>query len=156
MGADLVTLIFAVAGGLLLLSELFAPGLVALFLGVAALAVAGMRWVGVIDSVVVSVFAWMGLSTGLTISLRNIVRKRLPSVAWKRLTDENVQAVGRVVEVLEEVTEEDGSGRIRYQGTTWPATSVHGVIPKGGRAQLVVRQNLSWLVEPVTELPEGD
>ena len=153
---DLVTLAFAIFGAVLLLSELFAPGLVALFLGVAALAVAGLRAVGLIESLAFSVFTWMGLSTGLTITLRNFVKKRLPAVSWKRLTDENVEALGQIVEVLEPITEEDGSGRIRYQGTTWPATSTHGVIPKGGRAKLVVRQNLSWLVEPLNELTEGD
>ena len=153
---DLVTLAFVVVGALLLLSELFAPGLVALFLGVAALTVGGLRSIGLIESVAVSVFAWMGLSTALTVSLRNFVRKRLPGTSWKRLTDENVESLGQVVEVLESISEDEGSGRIRYQGTTWPATSTRGVIPKGRRAKLVVRQNLSWLVEPLDELPEGD
>ncbi len=140
---DWVTALFAIGGALFLLSELFAPGLVALFLGVAALLVAGLRGIGLIESLTLSVFAWMGLSAGLTVTLRNVVKKRLPSVSWRRLTDENVEAVGQVVEVLDEVTEEEGSGRIRWQGTTWPATSTRGVIPKGGRAQLVVRQNLA-------------
>jgi inner membrane protein len=153
---DLVTIVFLVAGAVLLLSELFAPGLVALFLGVAALGVGGLRAVGLIESVAVSVFAWMGLSTALTVSLRNFVKKRLPAVSWKRLTDENVEAIGQVVEVLEPISEDEGSGRIRFQGTTWPAISIRGVIPKGRRAKLVVRQNLSWLVEPIDELPEGD
>ena len=44
----MVTIVFVVAGAVLLLSELFAPGLVALFLGVAAMMVAGLRSIGVI------------------------------------------------------------------------------------------------------------
>ena len=41
------------------------------------------------------------------------------------------------------------TGRISYQGTTWPAVSPEGEIPAGGQARIISRHNIMWIVEPV-------
>ncbi|MBK6689793.1 MAG: NfeD family protein [Deltaproteobacteria bacterium] len=138
-------------GALLLVAELVMPGLVVVFLGAAALLVAGLLGLGVIDSLVASVIAWMGLSVGLTLSLRSFLVKRLPSESRRALTEEAIQSFGAEVQVLELINENDSTDRIRYQGTTWPAISTHGEIRPGEMARLVARQNLAWLVERVPE-----
>lgn len=154
---DLLTWIFLLGGAALLLSEIFVPGMVAVFLGVAAILVAGLQWLGFIDGITLSVITWMGLSTGLTIGLRGWMLKKFPPHVTRQLPDENMQSIGAEVEVLETIHEDDQTGRIRYQGTTWPAQSLRGDIQKGQKARLMARQNLAWLVEPVgPSLLEGD
>ena len=72
-----------------------------------------------------------------------------------QMTDEDLEAVGCVVEVVESVSSADQKGRVRFGGTTWPAVSKEGTIPKGRKAKLVLRDNLVWTVEPydAEELP---
>lgn len=149
---DLLSWIWLVGGVILLLAELVLPGLVAGFLGAAAVLVAGLRFLGVIEGLAASVAAWMGLSVVLTLSLRRWMQRLLPGDVKKSLPLEDTHAFGTLVEVLETIREGDADGRIRWQGTTWPAMSTSGVIPKGARAHLVVRQDLAWLVEPVPAL----
>lgn len=73
------------------------------------------------------------------------------------MTDEDLEAVGSVVEVVESVTSSDQKGRVRFGGTTWPAISKEGTIPKGKKAKLILRDNLVWTVEPydAEELPHS-
>jgi membrane protein implicated in regulation of membrane protease activity len=153
--SDLITLAWLILGILLMVGEVVSPGLVAVFLGAAAVLVAGLRYVGLIEGLAASIFAWMGLSIGLTVTLRRYARRYLPAETSRGQIDEGVQALGQVVEVTADVNDSDDTGRIRYQGTSWPAISTEGVIPKGAQAQLVARQNLAWIVEPLRQLPDG-
>lgn len=156
LDADIITLAWLIVGLLLIGGEVFIPGLVAVFLGMGALLVAGLRYIGLIDGMVASLFVWMGASVGFTYTLRNTLRKFLPAETERGQIDEGIAALGEIVEVLTDVNEQDASGRIRYQGTTWPATSTDQVIPKGARARLVARDNLAWIVEPVLEIEGGE
>lgn len=63
------------------------------------------------------------------------------------LSDEDRDAVGSIVETLSPVRCEDHSGRIRFQGSTWPATAVAEDIPAGQKARIVYRENLAWVIE---------
>lgn len=151
----MITLVWLIVGLVLIVGEAVIPGLVAVFLGVAAVLVAGLRYVGLIDGLIASVFAWMGLSVGLTLSLRGFARRLLPAEISRGQINEQISALGALVDVLVDVREDETSGRIRYQGTTWPATSTVGIIPKGARARLIARENLAWIVEPLGALDEG-
>lgn len=155
MDSDLITLAWLIIGILLIVGEVAIPGLVAIFLGAAAVLVAGLRYAGLIEGLAASIFAWMGLSVALTAGLRGYVRRYLPAETSRGQIDEGVAAVGQVVDVTADVNDADDTGRIRYQGTTWPAISTEGVIPSGARAKLIARQNLAWIVEPVLELGDG-
>ncbi len=150
-----ITIAWLVLGVGLIIGELAIPGLVAVFLGGAALMVAGFRYVGLIESLTASMAAWMGLSVALTVGLRNTVRRYLPAEVSRGEINENVAAVGSVVDVIEAVDDETSNGRIRYQGTSWPATSTRGPIAVGAKARLFARDNLVWIVEPALELGSG-
>jgi membrane protein implicated in regulation of membrane protease activity len=63
--------------------------------------------------------------------------------------DVDRDAMGQIVEVMEDICEEHDNGRIRFQGTTWKARSTGAVLPKGSRAQLVLRDKTVWVVEAV-------
>jgi membrane protein implicated in regulation of membrane protease activity len=146
---DLVTLLWLVGGLLLVASEVFVPGVVAVFLGASAMLVALSRWLGLFESAGASLLAWMGLSVTMTLVLRRTVTRYFPAETRHEPHQPEVVAFGREVEVLETISDGDANGRIRWEGTSWQATSTAGVIPPGGRVRLVYRNNLTWVVEPM-------
>jgi membrane protein implicated in regulation of membrane protease activity len=90
------------------------------------------------------------------VALRGTLKRFFPPETSTKQGDEDVAAFGQLVEVTEDVVEvgqEPVTGRVRFQGTSWPAVAANGTIQKGQRARLVYRENLAWVVEPVDELP---
>ncbi len=150
---DAWTLAFLIGGALLIGSEFVVPSLFSVFLGVAALLTAGLRGLGVVESVPLSFLVWSLFSLGLVLPFRPLVQRLVPgkSEVKKDRTDveHDRDAMGEVVDVVEDVTEESDAGRIRFQGTTWQARSTSGMLKKGDKAQLVYRQGAIWHVEPV-------
>jgi len=150
---DAWTAVFLVGGLLLLASEFVAPSLVAMFLGAAAVITAGLRGLGVADSVPLSVLVWAVTSLALLVPFRPLVQRLVPgrSVVRRDTTDveNDREEMGQVVEVVEDVSDEDDNGRIRFQGTTWQARSTGGRFRAGERVQLVYRAESVWVVEAV-------
>ncbi|MBF2054419.1 MAG: NfeD family protein [Candidatus Sericytochromatia bacterium] len=70
------------------------------------------------------------------------------------LSDEDRDAVGSIVETLSLVRCDDHSGRVRFRGSTWPATAVAEDIPPGQRARIVYRDNLAWVIEAYAGLAQ--
>lgn len=136
------------AGVLLMLLELAAPGLVVVFLGGAAIIVAVLRWLGLVFGMGTTVAIWMALSIVLVLALRNVLQRFVPSEARRDESDEASNAIGQVVEVVRDCDADTTRGRIRWQGTTWSAQTVDGVVEAGTRARLVYRDNLAWIIEP--------
>jgi membrane protein implicated in regulation of membrane protease activity len=147
------TALFLVGGLVLLASELAAPSLFAMFLGIAALVTAGLRGLGVLDSVPASFVVWAVTSLALVVPFRRIVQRLVPgrSVVKHDATDveHDREAMGEVVLVVEDVSDDDDDGRIRFQGTTWQARSTSGKFKEGERVQLVYRSEGVWVVEAV-------
>ena len=138
-------------------SEAIVPGLVVIFFGGGAILTGLLRFLEVIESVPASVLTWLGLSAALVVALRSTVKKWFPPDESVGEVDEDLEAYGQVVEIVEAVSEfGDGEpGRIRLDGSTWPAWSVKGTLAPGMRGKLVYRKNLDWYVEPVPVLDEG-
>jgi membrane protein implicated in regulation of membrane protease activity len=153
--ADVWTWVWLGAGAFLMAAELAVPGLVVVFLGMAAVVVALGRWLGLWTSPMGSLTAWFTWSIVFLVILRSLVLRWFPGESTVQATDEDSEAFGQIVEVVTGVNAKDPAGRIRYQGTSWPAISLQGDIPAGRKARLLARDNLAWVVEPVedTELP---
>lgn len=151
--STIITLVWLVAGIVLIGSEFISPNLVAGFLGAAALIVAGVRFIG-LDSLPISFLIWIATSAALTVGLRGVMRRMLPGETSRDNTDEELAAFGTEVEVLEACDDSHQNGRIRFQGTTWPALTTGECIPAGARAKLVCRdkEGLGWVIEPLAEL----
>lgn len=152
MSTDAITWIWFFAGIGLLATELFVPGLVVCFLGLAAMIVAGLRWAGFFPGLVESFTAWFVTSIVLLVGLRHFLVRWIPSERSFQTTDEDLEAVGTVVDVVQQISSGDQNGRVRFGGTSWPAVTREGVIPVGGKAKLVLRDNLVWIVEAVPEI----
>jgi membrane protein implicated in regulation of membrane protease activity len=137
-----------VGGGLaLMLLETLVPGGIAFFLGVGGILVGGVRAVGLLHDPLTAVVTWIFLSSGLTIALRPFVLQFVQGETSLGLTDEDAEAMGQTVKVVEEVGPES-PGRIRFRGATWEARTLEGTLPEGADAQLLYRDNLTWVVEP--------
>ncbi|PSQ96053.1 MAG: nodulation protein NfeD [Bacteroidetes bacterium SW_9_63_38] len=142
----LVTWAFVIGGGLLMVLETVVPGGVAGFLGLGGLVVAGLRTLGLLLNPWTALTTWIFLSVGLTIALRPLAMRFVEGDISLALTDEDAEAMGTEVPVLETVGEES-PGRIRFRGSGWDARSVKGTLPKGATARLLYRDNLTWVVE---------
>lgn len=132
----------------LIVSEFFVPGLVIGFFGAAALVVAAALGLGLIESLGASLGLWMVSALAMVLGLRRLLIRYVPSDRVRRSIDEDVAAFGTEVQVLEEVVADKLVGRIRFQGTSWPATCVEGRIPAGSTARLIVKEGIGWVVEP--------
>lgn len=137
-----------IGGGLaLMLLETLVPGGISFFLGIGGLVVGGLRAVGFLYDPLTALITWIFLSSGLTIALRPLVLRFVQGETSLGLTDEDAEAMGQVVEVVEKVGPEE-PGRIRFRGATWDARTLEGTLPEGAEAQLLYRDNLTWVVEP--------
>ena len=148
MSPDTMTWLWLLAGILLVVSELFLPGLVAVFLGLGAMLVALLRWLGLIDSLAYSFTAWFVSSLALLVVARSALQRFMPSETSFTTLEEDVDLFGAVAEVVETVSPDHKDGRISFQGTTWPATSDSAEIQPGAKVTILYRENLGWRVQP--------
>lgn len=118
--------------------------------------IALLRWIGLISDPIVCVVLWTIISTGLLLSLRQIAVKKFHSESSYEITDEDIDAVGQIVDVTTAIDSSHTQGRIRFRGTTWPATCGNGNIPAGKKAKILFRDNLVWKVEPCSELDDSN
>ena len=150
--AETITWLWLIVGLALIATELFLPGFVVVFLGIAAILVACFRWMGLLSGLVESFTVWFITSMVLLIGLRHFAMKWFPSETSYQMTDEDVEAIGTIVEVIDTVGNSDQKGRIRFAGTSWPAVTREGSISAGTKAKLLYRDNLVWTVEPYHQL----
>ena len=142
----LLTWAFVVGGLLLMMLETVVPGGVAGFLGLGGLVIAGLRAVGLLVDPWTAILTWIFLSVGLTIALRPLAMRFVRGEVSLSLTDEDAEAMGQTVRVVEAVGE-DEPGRIRFRGAEWDARTVEGRLPEGAEANILYRDNLTWIVE---------
>ena len=142
----LLTWVFVGGGLFLLMLETVVPGGVAGFLGIGGIVVAGLRALGLLLHPWTAITTWVFLSVGLTVALRPIAMRFVQGDISLAFTDEDAEAMGEVVQVLDTVRP-DEPGRIRFRGAGWDARSVEGTLPEGATARLLYRDNLTWVVE---------
>lgn len=125
------------------------PSGLALFLGFSGLSVGVLRFLGILTGTGSSIAAWLLLSVALTIVIRPFIKKYFKAESYFKLADEDYEAMDQVVEVVETVTDNDNSGKIRLNGTNWRARSLDGEIKPGQKVRLRYRENTTWIVESI-------
>lgn len=133
-------------GGALILLEFLLPGLVVVFFGLAAVLVGLAAGFGLVDGLGASIALWAAGSAALVFGARQGAKRLGPGEREHGSTDEELQAFGEVVEVVEAVGP-DRTGRIRFRGSTWPARTIEESLAPNARARIVTRENLVWIVE---------
>jgi membrane protein implicated in regulation of membrane protease activity len=149
MDADILTWIFLGGGLLLMLIEIVAPSGLAFFLGFSGIIVGALRFFDLLSSTGGSIAAWLMLSIGLTIAIRPFIKKYLKPESSFKYADEDYEAMDQIVDVIEDINEDDNSGKIRFDGTSWRARSLDGTIKAGEKVRIRYRENITWIVEAV-------
>ncbi len=135
----------------LMLLEVLIPGLVVIFLGFAAILVGLAINFGFIEGVLTSLTTWFISSIALVLGFREMLLKLAPQgdITIAKL-DEQKELLGQIVTVINAVGPKPG-GRIFFQDSTWPAMTQKEVIPKGAKAKILTRLNLTYIIEPLEE-----
>lgn len=149
MTTETITWLWLIAGLVLMISELAIPGLVVVFLGLAAVLIALARWFGLIDNLLDSFTYWFILTVVIILALRGLVARYFSGDVSVTRTSEDEEAVGRIVKVIEEVGSDHDLGRVQFRGTTWKAKSEFGKAFPGQKVKIVGRDNLIWIVDPL-------
>lgn len=149
MDGEFLKWIFLVGGILLMVLELAVPTGVAFVFGLSGLIVGSLQFFGIIQDPVLATSLWLLTSTVISLAVRPVIKKYFKGEDSYKTTDEDFEAMDQVVQVLEDIDEFSSEGRIQFQGISWQARSMEGVIPAGTEVRIKYRDNTTWIVEPV-------
>lgn len=150
-------MMWLILGCVLMFSEFLLPGLVVIFLGFGALTVAALDWAGIVETIPSSIIAWFILSLLYLIVLRTVIIRFFPGEVTKAEDlDDETEVFGDVVEVVEKVDADGNKGRIRYQGSTWPAKCIDAVLLPGQKGKIIYRDELTYVIEPFDAIDVTD
>ena len=137
-----LSIVFAVA-------EIVIPGGVVFFLGVSCAIVATSLWMGIVTTWVNVLSLFFISSLTLIISLRAVVSRFAEGDSSKGNTEEILDEIDEIVEVVDTIGPGESVGSISFRGTTWRALGDGRELQQGTRAQIVSRENTTYLVCPV-------
>ncbi len=129
----------------LVFAEFAVPGVILVFLGVAAWLVAILDWVGV-DSLSVQLWVFGLVSIGLVVFARRYVKTWFTGKQSNGASDVDEEFVGKSVEVVKAIVSGD-YGLVELKGAQWKATS-ESDLNEGDRAEVVERDGLTLKVIP--------
>jgi|TARA_Y100000310_G_scaffold345773_1_gene469660 membrane protein implicated in regulation of membrane protease activity len=141
-----------------IVAEIGLPGGIVIFLGVAGLIVAICVQLGLVGTWTSALTLWFISSIVLVILLRGLAQKMVGGDSSIANTDEDVAALGEIVEVVETIGPGESKGRVVFRDVRWNAVGDGSEIPAGEKAQIVSRDNITLVVEraPVADEPEAD
>lgn len=132
-----------------IIGEFLLPGLVVVFIGLAALTVALGIHLGFLDSFLLQLVTFFISSILYLLTLRVLILSFVPADEEKANIDEDVAAMGMEVEVVVAIPP-SGTGRISYSESTWQAKSNSIVeIPNSTKVKIIGRENITWVVEKI-------
>jgi len=143
--------VWAALGLFLMFAELVIPGGIVFFLGAAGIVVATGLQFGLIEGWIEALTTWFVSSLILLMSFRNVMQKMVGGETTLGNTNEEMDIYGKIARVVEPIGPGEDLGRIEFQGTTWPAKSDGSEIPVGESVKIISHQNISVLVERLSE-----
>lgn len=129
----------------LILAELVIPGVILVFLGVAAWVVAILDWCGV-DSFSLQLWVFGLTSLALVIFARRYVKSWFRGNERKAEGDLDEEFVGKIVSVVEAIEPGD-FGKVELKGAQWKAFAASSLKP-GDKAEVIARSNITLEVKP--------
>ncbi len=137
-----------VTGFVFILAELVVPGGIIMFLGIAGLIVASALVFGLVETWTSVLTLWFISSLGLVILLRSFAQKYVGGDTSIASTDEELDAFGELVDVVEDIGPGQLKGRVIFRGTEWDALGDGELIKAGDLATFVSRDNICLIVAP--------
>ena len=145
-------LVWFIIGMALLVAEFVVPGLVIAFFGVGALLTALIVKAGWVRNTGQEILICAVLSVGLLLGLRKYVSKWFTGFTGDK-QDLGVPpsgVAGKRVEVIEKITPNTQSGRVRLNGTPWKADA-DVEIEAGATVEIVEQSGLVLKVKPLED-----
>lgn len=141
----MISVVWAIAGLLLILSEMIVPGFVIFFFGLGALLNAGLTAVlpALADRIPLQLVIWAASSGFALAVLRRYFARVFRGTVLD--SDRNSEYVGKPAEVTERVSP-DSAGRVRFEGTTWTAISYDETIDVGERVDIIQKEGTKLVV----------
>ncbi len=151
-----IALIWVIVGLLLILSELLATSVIAVFFGLAAIIVGLLLWLGIIDSTAMQFFVFATLSLVLLFTARAKLRHYLvgdladSNDSHKTFRDD---LGGRATAIKDF---DHGQGRVRLNGVQWKAFSAADEsIKKGDTVWIVANDGIQLTVSKTNPSNKG-
>jgi len=145
-----------VFGVVLIVAEFAVPGAIVIFFGVGAVAVGVLTSLGILVDLTGQFLAWAVLSLIMVLFFRRKGAEWFPSLERYDPKTDEMETVGKIVEVLADVKPDADTGRVRFQGSSWMARSTGAPVYEGAYAKIVARENLLLLVEPSSGPSDAD
>jgi len=142
---ELIPLIWLGLGLGLILIEIVLPGAVFGFVGAAAMVTGGLIYFDIVHGFVNIMITFFIISIVFILVLRSALLKFFPSRSTVENTDELVDAIGKIVEVTEDITPYR-RGRIKYLDTSWEAQA-ETELEAGHQAVIAGRDGNCWIVK---------
>ncbi|WP_133408097.1 NfeD family protein [Parashewanella tropica] len=139
--------IWALIGLFLILAEIILPGGIVILLGVACLVVSSMLWGGVVEGLNQSLTLWFITSIVLLLLFRGLTQKMIGGDTHVDNTDEGIDVYGQIATVKETIGPGEQQGRIRFNGSDWPAVADGSEIAVGEQVKIICQQNIAFVVE---------
>lgn len=133
-------LIWFLVGLGLVLAELAVPGIILVFIGVAAWLVAILDWIGV-DSLSIQLWVFGITSIVLVFGARRFVKGWFTGKESSENGDIDEEFVGKIVTVVSDI-EPEGFGLVELKGAQWKATSRES-LAEGSQAVVTARNNIT-------------
>ena len=139
--------IYLTLGVIAMVLEIFVPGGIVMCMGLSAISIGALQLMGYFTDPSYGFMVFSIFSILLVFPMLWFLKKISPhSESSVSNIDEDLESCGKVVVVTETVMENNSSGRIRFQGSDWPATSAGGTFPKDSQVKIIGRDNLIWIV----------
>lgn len=147
-------IVWLLLGIVFIFIEFFIPGLVIAFFGVGALITALTTWIGISPILELQLLVFIVSSILLLIFLRKYVKRTFLGRTRGNDTSQNFNVeIGKIISVIEYIQPGEVGGKVRYQGSNWPARASEP-IPPGESVKIIGIENITLIVEKVVKITE--
>jgi membrane protein implicated in regulation of membrane protease activity len=141
----MASVIWALIGLVLIVSEFVVPGFVIFFFGAGALLNALLVALvpGIAGNIIAQILIWLGFSSVTLFGLRRYFAKWFRGRTFDE--EDRAEYIGKEAKVTETIGP-DKPGRIRFNGTTWVAESYSESFSPGQRVEIIKREGTRFIV----------
>lgn len=150
MTTNSIATAWIIAGLVLIFVEFFAPYLILVFLGIAALITGGLILLGLPQQSAIPFAVFAGLSLVLLVTLRKVAKRLLVGLTSDEAKTEPgfEDIIGSEAKVLSGFTKEDLRGRVFFRGADWNAVATEA-LHRGDRVRILSRNGHNLEVEKI-------
>ena len=142
-------LIWTISGGVMILLELLIPGMITVFIGLAALVTGLAIKLGYLNDTTSIIVTFIASTLFFLIVIRTFFLRFYKGDTSVQNVDEQDEMKGSIV-IVDEDIEPYKDGRVHYRGTTWQARSDAPIL-KNQKAIIIRLEGNTIIVKPIEE-----